>query len=135
MVLTLKSPSAVATRCSPDRDSTPAQTPFSHLSSKDQILLFVFGILNIMTSPNGSRGVLDLRPFISCHAVLPSSRTLVTLMMYAACFTINGTIESLRLILPPTLISSAALSVLTKPLRSCMALSTLPFESLSLTRE
>ena len=94
MVLTLKMPSAVATMCSPDLDSTPAHTPFSHLSSNDPIRLFVFGILNMTTSPNGNRGVLDLRPFINCHAVRPFSFTLETLMMYAASRTSNGTIGS-----------------------------------------
>ena len=133
IVLTLNMPSAVPTRCSPDLDSTPAHTPFSHLSSKEPILRFVLGILNMTTSPNGTSGVRDLRPFISCHAVRPQSLTLETLMICAACRTSNGTMGSLRLILPFVLISSAALSVLTRPLRSCTARSTLPLELLSPT--
>ena len=134
-VLTRNTPLPVATKCSPLRMMKPTHTPASQRSSKSPTLCCVFGILNKMHSPKGTSFAVLRRPFIIWNAVLPFSRIRHRVMMWPACRTIHGTMESLRLIFSPMFSSSAALYVLTKPFTSCTARSTLPLELLSPTRD
>ena len=64
IVLTLKTPVGVDTKCSPDRIRNPSHTPSSHRSSNSQTLCWVFGILNMIVSAKFTNLALDRLPFI-----------------------------------------------------------------------
>ena len=57
-------PAGIATRCSPDRNKNPTQTPSSQRSSNSQILSCVLGILNMTISAKFASLALDRLPVI-----------------------------------------------------------------------
>ena len=117
-VESLKTPFSVPTRCSPLLMMKPIQHPDSQRSSKAPTLDAVLGILKRTDSPNGTSLELDRRPFMSWKAVLPSARTLDTLIKCAACRTNHGTMGSSNFTRSPVLDSRSERKVLTRPLRS-----------------